>query len=121
MAEQDQHFPKSLRLLSRGDFLKVQDGGQKVASGPLLALVLRRAEGPDRPTRLGITVSSKVGIAVLRVSIRRRLRELFRRHRAEWPAGLDVVLVARQSAATAGYADFEKAFLDVAKRLKRDF
>ncbi len=112
-------FPKSLRLLRRAEFLKVQEGGQKVASGPLLALAAKNPKGG--PTRLGITVSSKVGIAVLRVSIRRRLRDLYRKERHRLPEGLDLVLVARQSAATADYAEFARAFNDVARRLKGMF
>jgi ribonuclease P protein component len=126
-----ERFPKALRLRTRREFLRVQDRGQKVAVGPLLALALprgggARAEGSapaprGLETRLGITVSSKVGNAVLRVRIRRRLRELFRKRRGQLPAGLDLVLIARGSAREADYEALSRAFDGVSERLRRLF
>lgn len=113
-----ERFPKALRLRARREFLKVQREGWKVAVGPLLALALPNGGGP---TRLGITVSKKVGHAVVRVRIRRRLRELFRRRRGELPRGIDVVLIARVSASGADYEELSRAFDAVASRLKRQF
>jgi ribonuclease P protein component len=113
-----QRFPKSLRLRTRPEFLRVQDKGEKVAQGPLLALALRN--GRDQ-TRLGLTVSTKVGNAVVRVRLRRQLRELYRRRRGEWPSGLDVVLIARSSAAGADYDTLAKAFDGLANRLRKLF
>ena len=113
-----ERFPKSLRLRTRPEFLRVQDQGQKITQGPMLLLALKNGR-PE--TRLGITVSSKVGNAVVRVALRRRLRELFRRRRSEWPGGLDVVLIARSSAAGADYATLAKAFDGLSQKLRRLF
>lgn len=110
-----QEFPKSLRLRRRREFLKVQSRGLKVSTEPMLALVLKN-ELPF--TRLGLTVSNKVGSAPVRTRIRRRLRELFRKERARLPVGLDVVLVARSAAAGADYGALQRAFLKVASTLK---
>ncbi len=52
--------------------------------------------------RFGLTVSRRVGNAVVRNRVKRWLREAFRRVRAEFPL-VDVVCVARPSAATAGW------------------
>ncbi|AKQ70113.1 Ribonuclease P protein component [Myxococcus hansupus] len=112
----DQRFPKALRLLQRREFLEVQEGGQKVPSDCLLALVKRNG----RPySRVGLTVSSKVGNAVVRARLRRVLRELFRKRRAQWPVGLDVVLVARSSAKDSSFPALARAFDGVTRKLQR--
>ena len=115
---QGEGFPKALRLLRRYEFLQVQEGGQKISADCLLALVKRNG----RPyTRLGLTVSSKVGNAVVRVRLRRLLRELFRKRRGQWPAGLDVVLVVRSSAKEVGFTEMARAFDGVTRKLQRLF
>ena len=103
---QGEGFPKALRLLRRYEFLKVQEGGQKFSADCLLALVKRNGRGY---TRLGLTVSSKVGNAVVRVRLRRLLRELFRKRRDRWPGGMHLVVVARPSAREASFAALERA------------
>ena len=108
-------FPKALRLKSRRQFLEVQGEGVKVSAGPLLGLAKKNG---SQVTRLGLTVSSKVGNAVERARIKRRLRELFRRQRARLPEGLDVVLIARQSAREADFAALSQAFDAVAVGLR---
>jgi ribonuclease P protein component len=99
-------FPREARLLSRRDFLEVQERGTKVTAGPLVGLV---AASPDGKSRLGLTVSSKVGTAVVRNAVRRRLRELFRKRSDRWPKGMHLVVVARPSAREASFAATERA------------
>jgi ribonuclease P protein component len=111
-------FPKALRLLRRHEFLQVQEGGQKVPSDCLLAMVKRSGRSH---TRLGLTVSSKVGNAVVRVRLRRLLRELFRKRRGQWPTGLDVVLIVRSSAKEVSFAEMARAFDGVTRKLQRLF
>lgn len=114
----DERFPKALRLLQRREFLEVQEGGQKLPSDCLLALVKRNSRAHSR---VGLTVSSKVGNAVVRARLRRVLRELFRKHRGQWPPGLDVVLVVRSSAKEASFAQVSRAFDGVTRKLQRLF
>jgi ribonuclease P protein component len=99
-------FPREVRLLKRRDFLEVQERGKKVTAGPLVGLV---EASPDGKSRLGLTVSSKVGTAVQRNAVRRRLRELFRKRRDRWPGGMHLVVVARPSAREASFAALERA------------
>lgn len=113
-------FPKSLRLLKRREFLVVQDTGFKVSADCVLAVVKPQSKDLGE-TRVGLTVSSKVGNAVVRNRVRRRLRELFRARRAELPKGLDMVLIARNSAATAEWPAFVRAFDRLAAELKKRF
>ena len=113
-----ERFPQSIRLRKRNDFLRVQDQGVKVSVDPLLALALKN---PLNVTRLGITVSSKVGNAVVRNRIRRRLREILRRRRHRFPEGVDLVLIATARARAADFESLNRACLGLASRLKRHF
>lgn len=89
-----------------------------MAVEPLLALALRNEVGT---TRMGFTVSAKVGNAVVRNRIRRKLRELYRQRRGALPSGVDVVIIARTSAATADFQRFSRAFDQLAGRLRSLF
>ncbi len=114
----DERFPKEVRLLKRREFLEVQDKGQKVPFECLLGL----ARPNGRPhCRVGLTISSKVGNAVERARLRRLLRECFRKRQGQWPAGVDVVLVVRQSAKDAPFAVVSRAFDGVTRKLQRLF
>ncbi len=86
----------------------MQGRGRKFASAHLLVLVKPRVvEGPAAPgaeavplpTRLGLTVSKKVGDAVARNLVKRRLRELFRLHKGWFPPARDIVIIARPGTA----------------------
>ena len=87
-----QAFPKESRLLRRGEFRQVYEEGQR-RSAPLCAIFFR-PNGLSW-TRLGITAPVRLGSAVVRNRAKRRLREIFRRHRAAIPAGWDIVLNPR--------------------------
>jgi ribonuclease P protein component len=89
-------FPKSARLRKRPEFLTLSRTGRKIHSAHFV-IVSGKNDGGE--TRLGITVSSKVGNAVVRNRIKRSLREFFRRRRHELGSGLDVLVIARNSAA----------------------
>ena len=67
--------------------------------------------------RVGVTVSAKLGCAVVRNRIRRRLREIYRLHESQFLPGHDLVVVARGQAVTASYRQLEKAYLHLAGRL----
>jgi ribonuclease P protein component len=98
---------KQMRLRRRAEFLSVQSGGNKLHGRHVLAIARRRSD-VDVPVgprgRLGLTVTKKVGNAVVRNRIKRLLREWMRRN--GWvPAGWDVVLVAKDSAARQLHPD----------------
>lgn len=67
-------------------------------------------------SRLGLTVSAKLGHAVERNRMRRRLREIYRLHEAELLPGYDIVIVARSRAMEADFAELTRAFLTLAGR-----
>lgn len=89
-----------MRLRRRADYVAVQSSGRKVHGRHVLAIARKRPD-PGQPGRLGLTVTKKIGNAVVRNRIKRMLREWMRQH--GWvPAGWDVVLVAKDSAARQG-------------------
>jgi len=69
-------------------------------------------------SRLGITVSTKVGKAVVRNRVRRRLREIYRLHKAEIKSGFDVIIVARAKSPYAAYSQLERDFLRLMDKLE---
>jgi ribonuclease P protein component len=110
-------FPKEFRLRRRKDFVWVQSGSK--ISGDFL-LGLYRPQVDVCPLRIGFTVSSKVGNAVVRNRIRRTLREAFRKNRTDLPKGLDVVIVARPNAAKASGSQLTQSLVKVLARLPRE-
>jgi len=86
-----------MRLRQRVDYVETQNGGIKLHGRHVLAMARRRGQA-DLSGRLGLTVTKKVGNAVVRNRIKRRVREWVRLH--GWvPAGWDLVVVAKGSAA----------------------
>jgi ribonuclease P protein component len=81
-------------------------------SGTNLMLFSRAGSG-----RIGVTVSRKVGIAVVRNRVKRWIRECFRRQRDVFPRHVDMVVVARPAAAGAGHAAVCRELSALAKRL----
>lgn len=92
-----ERFPKTARLRKRAQFRKLSRTGSKFQSANFV-VIKKSNEGLE--SRLGITVSAKVGNAVVRNRVKRQVREFFRRHRAELPSASDILVVARNSAAS---------------------
>jgi len=68
--------------------------------------------------RLGVTVSTKLGGAVQRNRIRRRLKEIYRLNEEKLSAGYDIVIVARMRSRFAGYSEIESSVMALFRRLK---
>lgn len=96
-------FQRQARLRKRAQFLDIQARGRRVSSFRFIMLSCRRQDDGD--ARLGITVSRRVGNAVQRNRVRRLVREAFRRDRAAWPRGFDVVVIAREAARGATFVE----------------
>ena len=90
---------RALRLRRSEDFRRVQGKGRRLRAGHLLALWL---PGTGETSRVGLTVSKKVGNSVVRNRVKRWLREGVRHERHRLPGRVDVVLIAHPEAATAG-------------------
>lgn len=109
-------FPREARLLRRGEFDAVYRDARR-RSGRHFT-VFYRPNGLER-TRLGISVKRALGGSVVRNRIRRRVREIFRLHRREIPAGWDIVVHPRSSVATAEFNALEAEFLSLLQSLRK--
>ena len=107
---------KTVSLKENHLFRRAYNRG-KTAADSRLALYVRR--NGRKTNRLGLTVSTKLGCAVVRNRVRRRLREIYRLNEGSLSAGFDVVVVARVRAASSDYHQLEKSFLRLADKIGR--
>jgi ribonuclease P protein component len=104
-----------LRLKQRADFLAAATGA-KVATAGFVLQGRNRDDGG--PARIGFTVSRKVGTAVERNRVRRRLREIVR-HSDGLRPGYDYVLVGRRTALSRPFDRMIEDFKNALERLPR--
>jgi ribonuclease P protein component len=110
-------FPKSARVVNQTDFDRVFKSGLHVADA---TLVLHVCKNDRQETRLGLSVSKRVGNAVVRNGWKRHLREAFRTQRCLLPTGLDIVARPRKDSVldhNAIAASIRRLALQAAKRL----
>ena len=103
-------FSESLK--KNYDFRNVYKTGKSYANKYLIMYVV---ENHSDRNRLGISVSKKVGNSVVRHRVTRLIRESYRLHENIFNSGLDIVVLARNSAAGISYEEMESALLHLAK------
>ena len=113
MGDETGRFRRSDRLLDSRDYRRVLRRGRRHAHRDIVVITTpvrvktsesSQLHGSDRSgfgtgSRLGITASRKVGGAVVRNRFKRRIRAWFRARRSDFPADLDLVVIARRSGA----------------------
>ncbi len=105
-------FSRSLK--NNYEFRRLYSKGMTAAS-PLIAVYCRANRRSFN--QIGITVSTKIGRAVHRNRIRRRLREIYRLNESRIKEGYDIVVVARIRSRDAAYSELEADFLSLCGRL----
>ena len=105
---------KTTTLKQNYEFRRVYNKGKSGVS-PFLVIYARPNRGGRN--RLGVTVSTKLGKAVVRNRVRRRLREIYRLSQPELKQGYDIVLVARTRAVTASYPELAHAYRKSCEKL----
>ena len=105
-------FSKSLKLNHL--FRRLYQKGHSTVNKQL---VIYCRKNNLQENRIGLTVSAKLGHAVVRNRIRRRLREIYRLNEARFQPGWDIVVVARSRAVDAPYQKLEAAYLSAADKL----
>ena len=103
-------FSESLK--KNYEFQDVYKNGKSYANKYLVMYVV---ENHTQVNRLGISVSKKVGNSVVRHRVKRLVKESYRLHENIFNSGLNIVVIARKSAASASYEEIEKALLHLAK------
>jgi len=98
-------FPRSERLLRRTEFVNVNRSGKRRHMRHFIAISGKNELGT---TRLGVTASRKVGNAVKRNRAKRLIREFYRLHKARFPKGFDIVVIAKKGAGYLNYHEAEK-------------
>lgn len=114
----DERLRKAERLRERSDFLTTQRKGARWSSRHFI--VYARPNGRAY-ARLGITASGKVGNAVVRKGWKRRLREIFRRNKREFPGGYDFVVIVKASSSQTSpdELDYQKLEEELLEALRR--
>ena len=79
-------------------------------------LVLYARKNRTGTNRVGITVSKRLGHAVVRNRVRRRLREIYRLNEDKFTAGWDIVVVARSRCIDANFHKLTGAYLSLAEK-----
>ena len=103
-------FSESLKKNHQFQF--VYKNGKSYANKYLVMYIKENGLGKNR---IGISVSKKVGNSVVRHRVTRLVRESYRLHENIFNSGLDIVIVARPSAASVSYYEIESALLHLGK------
>ena len=105
-------FSQSLKLNHL--FRRLYTNGR---SGVNRYMVIYYRKNGTAGNRVGITVSKKLGNAVVRNRVRRRLREIYRLNEQKFQCGYDFVVVARKRAVHAEFSQLCEAYLSLAEKL----
>jgi len=106
----------NMRLKKSGDYKRVYHYGKSAANRELVVYVLERSETPT--LRFGISVSKKIGNAVVRNRVKRLIKEAIRlimkQHKLKQHK--DVVIIARMPAAKMDFSQIERSLKHIFKK-----
>ena len=105
---------RSVTLKENYEFRRMYQKGASAVAGSMVVYCRRNRLGHNR---LGVTVSAKLGHAVVRNRARRRLREVFRLNQGRLRQGWDMILVARGRTLTASWKELNDTFLRLCRKL----
>ena len=106
-------FTESLKM--NYEFRRLYAKGKSAVTPYLVVYVRRTGRSANR---LGITVSVKLGHAVVRNRARRRLREVYRVNSGALKQGYDIILVARGKTVSTGWKELNDTFLRLCRKLE---
>ena len=104
-----------MTLKKNYEFRRLYHKGRSAVT-PYLVVYTMKARGQNA-CRVGFTVSVKLGKAVVRNRVRRRLREIYRLNSDKLRPGTEMVIVARAKCVNAKYSAIEKAFISACRQL----
>ena len=106
---------KSFRVKKEKDFNAIFKEGESVANR---RFVIYRLANSQEHFRVGLSVSKKLGNAVMRNQIKRRIRHILIDHRNELVDNVDFIVIARKGVENLEYAEVEKNLLHVLRLAK---
>lgn len=106
---------KIISLKKNSEFRNVYTKGQSVADR---YLVMYKLKSIGSSTRIGFTVSKKLGKAIKRNKIKRMLREICRLNVDKFQSGYDYVIIARVAAQDCKYRELELSILKLSEKTK---
>lgn len=104
----------TVSLKKNHEFRRLYNKGKNTASQFVAVYSMKNGKNINR---LGITVSAKIGGAVQRNRIRRRLKEIYRINEQRIISGYDIVIVARMRCVDSDYKELETSLTGVLKRM----
>jgi len=120
-------FGQDRRIRRRSEYLRVQAGARRVVTAHFVMLALVGVVDPENaqspatgPCRLGIVTSKKIGGAVQRNRVKRLCRECFRLWPDFLPAGVDLVVIAKEGSPSLGLADVRGEWESARSRLAKN-
>jgi ribonuclease P protein component len=105
---------REYRLRRRNDFRKVFRGGTSVANRQFVLYAFKRTDG--EVSRVGISISRKVGKAVVRNRIKRLIKEIVRQWMDQIHSEMDLILIVRNPVVGLDYKEMESSLRHVMKR-----
>ncbi|HPI93694.1 MAG TPA: ribonuclease P protein component [Deltaproteobacteria bacterium] len=105
----DERFSPRERLRKRIDFKRAEKN--KIARLVTKHLIIVAAPSEHHHTRIGITASRKIGGAVRRNRVKRILREIYRRNKASFPAGHDLIFIAKNDMTDIAFHDLAEEIM----------
>jgi ribonuclease P protein component len=113
--QSDERFTRAERILKRRQFRHVYDQGQRYSFPLFTAFVVKTEQAHNR---LGVTVTKRIGSAVVRNRCKRLVREVFRRQKRQLLSHVDIVVNVRHAMAEATYDEVETQFLSLMGKLR---
>jgi ribonuclease P protein component len=107
------------KLHAQKDFERVFRFGKKIAHAAILVYIYQHL-GDIQPRRIGLVTSRKLGIAINRNRLKRRLREIFRTNKNLFPGLADIIFVPRPAVMKLNYKQLKTLILSLVSKTKEN-
>lgn len=106
---------KSKGIRKDKEFRYVYQRGKSFANKYLVIYIMKNK---SKENRFGISVSKKIGKAIVRNKVKRRIREAYRLNIDEYLNGesYDIIFIARNPSKDCSYKDIEKSVINLVKK-----
>lgn len=111
-------FPKKDRLVIRSEFERMKVSGLKAQDRHVFAVFMPSTTGS---TRIGITITKRVGNSVIRNRFKRFVREFYRQNRSLVKGAWDINFIARHSAAGAAHEDINACLMRLCRKISDNY